>query len=66
MLEEPVVYTVEEAGRLLRLSRGTAYEAARNGTIPTIKCGRRVLVPRVQLEAMLAGKPNGDGAKEAD
>lgn len=48
-------YTVDEAGELLGIGRNTAYEAARRGEIPTIKIGRRLLVPRAALERMLAG-----------
>jgi excisionase family DNA binding protein len=47
--------TVEEAGRMLGLGRQAAYAAARRGQIPTLKIGRRVLVPRVRLERLLAG-----------
>jgi excisionase family DNA binding protein len=54
---------VEEAGRLLRLSRGSAYEAARTGQIPTIRIGRRLLVPRAALLRMLdAAGTKGDAA----
>jgi len=45
--------TVEEAARMLGLSRGSVYEAAHSGDIPTIRIGRRILVPRVALERML-------------
>lgn len=53
IMDENPVLTVEEAGRLLRLSRGSAYEAVRRGDIPTIRIGRRLLVPRARLMAML-------------
>lgn len=53
-MENPVL-TVEEAGRLLRLSRGTAYEAVKRGDIPTIRIGRRLLVSRARLMAMIEG-----------
>ena len=53
MVSESPVLTVEEAGRLLRLSRGSAYEAARSGQIPTLRIGRRLLVPRAALERLL-------------
>ncbi len=46
--------TIEEAGRELGLSRNSAYLAARRGEIPTLKFGRRLVVPRVAFEAMLA------------
>lgn len=45
--------TVEEAARLLGVSRGAADEAARAGTIPTLRIGRRVLVLTTPLRALL-------------
>jgi excisionase family DNA binding protein len=48
--------TVEEAGRILGLGRQAAYGAARRGEIPTLRIGRRVLVPRVRLERLLEGR----------
>lgn len=47
------VISVEEAGKMLGLSRGSAYQAAAAGEIPTIRIGRRLLVPRARLEALL-------------
>jgi excisionase family DNA binding protein len=47
--------TVEEAGRVLGISRSLAYEAARRGEIPVIRIGKRYLVLKVQLEQILAG-----------
>jgi excisionase family DNA binding protein len=49
------VVTVNEAAAMLRISRGAAYEAARRNEIPTIRIGRRLLVPLAALERMLAG-----------
>jgi excisionase family DNA binding protein len=46
-------YSVEEAGRLLGLSRNTAYARATDGTLPTIRLGRRLLVPRVAFDRLL-------------
>jgi excisionase family DNA binding protein len=47
-------FTVEEAGcKILRLSRDSAYEAARTGALPTLRIGRRLIVPRRALERML-------------
>jgi excisionase family DNA binding protein len=49
-------FTVEEAGcKILRLSRDSAYEAARTGALPTLRIGRRLIVPRRALERMLEG-----------
>lgn len=47
--ETPLTITVEDAARLLGISRGLAYEAARRGDLPVIRLGRRLLVPRQRL-----------------
>ena len=60
MVADSPVMTVEEAAVVLRLSRGTAYEAVRRGDIPTIRIGRRLLVPRARLMAMLEAAGDGE------
>ena len=45
--------SVEEAGKMLGLSRGLMYEAVRTGQIPSIRIGRRILIPRAALHRML-------------
>jgi excisionase family DNA binding protein len=45
--------TIEEAAVLLGIGRGTAYEAARRGELPTLRIGRRLLVPVAALDALL-------------
>lgn len=54
--EEPTV-TVERAARELGISRGSAYEAARTGDLPTIRMGRRILVPTARLLELLGQAP---------
>jgi excisionase family DNA binding protein len=49
------VITVAEVAALLRISRGSAYDAAKRGEIPTIRIGRRLLVPREGFEWLLGG-----------
>ena len=49
------VKTLNEVAAILRISRGSAYEAAKRGEIPTIRIGRRLLVPCAALERLLAG-----------
>jgi excisionase family DNA binding protein len=51
------VVTLNEAAAILRISRGSAYEAAKRKEIPTIRIGRRLLVPSDALERLLSGKP---------
>ena len=49
------VKTMDEAAFLLRISRGAAYEAAKRKEIPTIRIGRRLVVPNEALERLLSG-----------
>ena len=46
--------TVEEAAATLGISRAFAYEAVRRGDIPSIRIGRRVLVPHAALNRLLS------------
>lgn len=51
---EKLAIGIPEVARLLGISRNSAYEAARQGILPTIVIGRRILVPVSALKAMLA------------
>jgi excisionase family DNA binding protein len=53
-VESRLVYTVEEAATLLAISRSFAYEAVQRGEIPSMRIGRRILVPKAALERYLA------------
>jgi excisionase family DNA binding protein len=50
---DQLVVSVAEAGRLLGVSRAFAYELAARGELPTIHLGRRIVVPKVALLAMV-------------
>ena len=52
---ETLVYDVPTAGKLLNLSRATAYTMAHNGTLPTVRFGKRLVVPKAQLQRLLEG-----------
>lgn len=55
-MEQRQTLTIEEAAAALGVSRGTAYQAAREGRLPVIRISpRRLVVPRHALEAMLTG-----------
>ncbi len=49
---EPTL-SVERAGEILNLSRTSAYAGVRSGEIPSIKVGKRILVPTARLLDML-------------
>jgi excisionase family DNA binding protein len=53
----PATMTIPEAARLLGISRSAAYRAVARGEIPTIRIGRRLLVPTAKLYAMLGWLP---------
>jgi len=61
---EKLVVTVDQAAKALGISRGLAYEMARQGRIPAIRLGRRLLVPRSALERMLAEADVGAGEND--
>jgi excisionase family DNA binding protein len=54
--------TIPEAAEMLGVSRNAAYEAAKRGEIPSIRIGKRVLVPLAALERMLANRNDGGAA----
>lgn len=55
-ISRPVVLTRYEAAQVARLSVGALDECIRRGDILSIRIGRRVLVPRIALERVLAGE----------
>jgi excisionase family DNA binding protein len=61
---ERLTVTVAQAGIMLGISRTSAYERVRRSEIPTVRLGRRLLVPRAQLLAMLEGEPSGTATAE--
>ncbi|MBA7503433.1 hypothetical protein ES706_02043 [subsurface metagenome] len=54
MNSDDLTMTVEAAAKALHISRNLAYEAARDGRLPCIRIGRRLLVSRRALEKLLA------------
>lgn len=47
--ELPLSLTVEQMGKVLGISRSTAYELANSKGFPTLKIGRRMIIPRIAL-----------------
>lgn len=54
-LEGPLILSVTQLAERLGISRSAAYEAVRRGEIPSLRLGRRIIVPIRQLEAWLQG-----------
>jgi excisionase family DNA binding protein len=54
MNQTRLTISVPEAAERLGISRNLAYEAARRGDIPTIRIGKRFLVPVAAFERLLS------------
>jgi predicted DNA-binding transcriptional regulator AlpA len=46
-------YRLIEVAALFGISRNQAYECAKRGDFPTIKLGKRLVVPRAAIDRML-------------
>jgi len=57
--------TVGEAAEMLGISRTSAYLCARRQEIPTVRLGRRVLVPVARFMAMLEADPEPHESNDA-
>lgn len=51
--EPSTVLTVDEVAVILRIGRISAYQAIERGEIPSLRFGRRIVVPRAAFEQML-------------
>jgi excisionase family DNA binding protein len=49
----PDILRVEEVAKLLRISRATAYESVRRNELPSVRIGKRVLIPKAALKHFL-------------
>ena len=54
---QPATMTIPEAAQLLGVSRSAGYRAVTRGEIPTIRIGRRLLVPTAKLHTLLGWYP---------
>jgi excisionase family DNA binding protein len=50
-------YTVTEAATVLGISRTSAYERVRAGELRALRLGRRIVITRAVVDAMLGGAP---------
>ena len=53
---ELLTYTVDDVAAMLGIARGKAYEHVRNGEIPSVRMGRRLLIPRERFHSWLNGE----------
>jgi excisionase family DNA binding protein len=57
-IESMVLNIWPDVGQALNLSRATTYSLVKRGVIPSIRLGKRILVPRKALEE-LVGQAKG-------
>lgn len=50
--------TIPEAAKILGIGRALAYTAASTGDLPTVRIGRRILVPVSRLNTLLDSGPS--------
>ncbi|AGG07891.1 excisionase [Dehalococcoides mccartyi] len=50
---ERLCLNVPEVAKIFGISRNSAYELVRQGIIPSIKLGKRIVIPRLKLEEVL-------------
>lgn len=62
VVTDPVVMSVPEAARMLSISTHHAWNLVADGGLPTVRLGRRVLVPTHRLLEMLEApsQPKGE------
>jgi excisionase family DNA binding protein len=51
---ERLTLTIEEVAQMLGCGRSLAYDMARDGRLPVLRLGRKMVVPRVAVEKLLA------------
>ena len=52
--EITLVYSVLEVAAVLGIGRSKAYELVRSGAIPSLRLGRRIVIPKLALSRFLA------------
>jgi excisionase family DNA binding protein len=57
-----LVFSVPEAARLLGISRTHAYGLVARGELMHVRLGRRIVVPRHAIDALLQTPPEGPEA----
>ena len=61
--ELPLMLTVEEAAEVLRIGKNRAYAAVADGSLPAVRIGRVIRIPRQGLSGLLGfNERQGSGA----
>jgi len=52
-IEKRLCLTVPEAAEMLGISRNYGYELVRRGELPSVRFGKRIVIPKIALEKKL-------------
>ena len=52
-MDQKATLSVDQVSSILGISRNSAYQGIRDGEIPSIKIGKRILVPRAAFMRLL-------------
>ena len=63
MTANRMTVTVEEAAEILGISRAFAYALVRKDELPSLRLGRRLVVPRRALERLLEDEHHAGGGQ---
>lgn len=50
---ETQTLTITQTAKILGISRGLAYQLARDGELPVLHLGNRMVVPRIRLDEFM-------------
>ena len=53
---EKLVYSIQEVAELLGISKSYAYELVRRGTIPSLKLGKKRVIPKEKFKNWVNGE----------
>lgn len=59
-MEEKLTLTVEECAHALGIGRNLCYDKVKTGEIPSIRIGRRILIPCAALYRLLEGNESNN------
>lgn len=62
--ELPLLLTVDEAAEVLRIGRNGAYAAVANGSLPSVRIGRTIRIPRDALAVLIRANPRAPGERQ--
>lgn len=64
-MEMPCIYNAEQLAEILQISRARAYQLLNSSDFPTLKIGKRKLVPKDKLMIWIDQQTEGETQKRA-